>query len=100
MIQDTIKALEERLENDAAQSPESREKTLALLHTLKEELNQLAKTDEEKARDMAGLTAESAGGEKSALDRLSASVVGFEESHPNLVDAVNRVCSTLSNLGI
>ncbi len=100
MIQDTIHALEERLKNDANQDPQSREETLRLLHTLKEELNSLAQTDEGKAKDMAGLTAQSASGEKSAVDRLAASVVGFEESHPNLVDAVNRVCATLSNLGI
>lgn len=100
MIQDTIQKLEDRLKNNPAGDPASNEAALELLRTLKLELNNLAKTDEQKAKDLAGLTAESAQGEKSALDRLSASVVEFEESHPNLVDAVNRVCATLSNLGI
>ena len=31
---------------------------------------------------------------------LSQSVEGFEESHPKLVQAVNSICTTLSDLGI
>jgi hypothetical protein len=100
MIQDTIQKLEDRLKKNPAGDPASNEEALELLRALKLELNNLAKTDEQKAQNLAGLTAESAQGEKSAVDRLSASVLEFEESHPNLVDAVNRVCATLSNLGI
>jgi hypothetical protein len=35
-----------------------------------------------------------------SLKGLSSSVEGFEKSHPQLVQVVNRICTTLSNLGI
>jgi len=31
---------------------------------------------------------------------LQSSVEGFEKSHPHLVEVVNRISNTLSNLGI
>jgi hypothetical protein len=34
------------------------------------------------------------------LAGLSASVEGFEKSHPKLVEIVNRICTALSGLGI
>ena len=37
---------------------------------------------------------------KLSVQDLSASVDGFEQSHPELVQIVNRICTTLSNLGI
>ena len=37
---------------------------------------------------------------ETSLKDLSQSVAGFEESHPKLVQAVNSICTTLSNLGI
>ena len=37
---------------------------------------------------------------KLALEGLASSVEGFEESHPHLVQIVNSICNTLSNLGI
>jgi F0F1-type ATP synthase membrane subunit b/b' len=37
---------------------------------------------------------------KSSVGELQTSVEGFEQSHPKLVEAVNRISNTLSNLGI
>ena len=35
-----------------------------------------------------------------SLEGLKSSAVGFEESHPKLVQTVNAISQTLSNLGI
>jgi len=35
-----------------------------------------------------------------SITGLSRSVEGFEKTHPKLVQAVNSICTTLSNLGI
>ena len=35
-----------------------------------------------------------------SLQGLSASVTELEKSHPKLVEIVNAICTTLSNLGI
>lgn len=37
---------------------------------------------------------------KRSVDDLRSSVEGFEQSHPKLVEAVNSISSTLSNIGI
>jgi hypothetical protein len=37
---------------------------------------------------------------RSSVDELRSSVEGFEQSHPKLVEVVNRISSSLSNLGI
>jgi uncharacterized protein YoxC len=37
---------------------------------------------------------------KSSVEELRSSVEGFEQSHPKLVEVVNRISNTLANLGI
>jgi hypothetical protein len=37
---------------------------------------------------------------KNSVEELRLSVEGFEQSHPKLVEAVNRISSSLANLGI
>ncbi|HEY4415001.1 MAG TPA: DUF4404 family protein [Verrucomicrobiae bacterium] len=37
---------------------------------------------------------------KNSVEELRTSVAGFEQSHPKLVQAVNGISNTLSNLGI
>ena len=37
---------------------------------------------------------------KRSVDELRSSVEGFEKSHPKLVETVNSISNTLSNLGI
>jgi malonyl CoA-acyl carrier protein transacylase len=37
---------------------------------------------------------------KNSVEELRSSVEGFEQSHPKLVEVVNRISSALANLGI
>jgi len=37
---------------------------------------------------------------KNSVEELRTSVTGFEQSHPQLVEVVNRISSSLANLGI
>lgn len=109
MIQDTISKIEERL-RAADGGGASKAELLKLLGTLKGEISELSSTHAEQAQSIAGFTAVSAH-EATRTDRqpqlvqlslkgLSSSVEGFEQSHPKLVQVVNSICNTLSNLGI
>ena len=110
MIQETIGKIEERLrETDAIQAGNKAE-LLNLLSTLKAEVSQLSRTNSEQAESIAGFTAvsthEAMREERNpqlvqiSLQGLASSVEGFERSHPRLVEVVNSICTTLSNLGI
>ena len=107
MIRDTISKIEARLQGSNALSDDARADLLSLLGELKREIGnvepavgqsiaghteQLTKQATEEARNPELL--------KRSLDELSASVDGFETSHPGLVQVVNRICTTLSNIGI
>ena len=110
MIRDTISKIEERLRGAESVNDENRAELLKLLATLKAEVSDLSETDAEQAQSIAGFTAvsthEAIREDKNpelaelSLKGLSSSVQGFEESHPKLVQAVNSICTTLSNLGI
>lgn len=111
MIEDTIKKLEARLNSSDVSIPDERRRELVrLLETLKSEVSSLAKTHGEQAESIAGFaelsTHEATRTEqnpellKLSLEGLNSSVVGFEKSHPQLVQIVNAVTNTLSNLGI
>ena len=107
---DTISQIEAKLLDAPALKEEHRAELLKLLATLRSEVASLSQTDAEQARSIAGyaeVSAHEATREeknpellKHSLDGLSSSVTGFEESHPKLVQIVNRICTTLSNLGI
>ncbi|MEN9574695.1 MAG: hypothetical protein RL514_2550 [Verrucomicrobiota bacterium] len=109
MIQDTISKIEARLGQSGVKE-EPKAELLTLLGTLKAEVAELSKTHNEEAQSIAGFTQVSAHEAmrdepnpalvKHSVDGLAASVEGFEKSHPRLVDIVNRICTTLSNLGI
>jgi hypothetical protein len=110
MIRETIGKIEERLRQADAIKSENKAELLALLATLKAEVSDLSRTDADKAESIAGFTAVSAH-ETTRLEKnpqlvelslkgLSSSVEGFEQSHPKLVQVVNSICTTLSNLGI
>ena len=81
-----------------------------MLASLKDEVATLPESHHEEAQSIAGFTAVSAHEAtrdernpelvETSLKGLSQSVVGFEESHPKLAQAVNSICTTLSNLGI
>lgn len=109
MIQDTISKIEARIGQSAVKD-DSKAELITLLGTLKSEVAELSKTHGEQAQSIAGFTEVSTHEAtreepnpelvKHSLGGLAASVDGFEKSHPRLVDIVNRICTTLSNLGI
>ena len=110
MIRDTISKLEAKLQESSAVNPDTRQELLTLLGQLKSEITDLSQSNAQQAANIAGhtefSTREAIRDEKNpeALQRsindLSASVQGFESSHPKLVEVVNRIATTLSNLGI
>lgn len=110
MIRDTLGKIEERIRAAESITPQQREELLGLLAALKGEVASLPDSDREQAQSIAGFTAVSAHEAtrdeknpelvKLSIRGLSQSVEGFEESHPKLVQAVNSICTTLSNLGI
>jgi hypothetical protein len=110
MIEDTLGKIEDRIRGADAIKEERRRELLELLGTLKTEVAGLSKTHEEQAQSIAGFTELSTHEAtriernpellKLSLEGMGSSVRGFEESHPRLVQIVNAVSSTLSNLGI
>jgi hypothetical protein len=110
MIEDTIGKIEARIQGADAVKEERRQELLQLLGTLKSEVAELSKTHQEQAQSIASFTELSAHEairtEQNpelldlSLRGLGSSVRGFEESHPRLVQIVNSISSTLSNLGI
>ena len=110
MIEDTIANIEARIRKASSVPEENKAELLNLFSTLKSEVAQLARTHEDQAQSITGFsevsTHEATREEKNpellkhSIDGLSSSVSGFEESHPKLVQIVNRICTTLSNLGI
>ncbi len=110
MIEDTIGKIETRIQSSEAIKEDRRAELLALLATLKSEVAELSKTHGEQAQSIAGFAEVSAHEATRAeqdprllelsLQGLSSSVAELEESHPRLVQIVNSISSTLSNLGI
>ena len=110
MIDDTIDKIQQRLQQSQRLSPEKRKELLELISQLKMEIVDLSESYPDQARSIAGFAEISAheatrenkqeGTMESALDGLESSVAGFEAAHPKLVDVVNRIAATLSNLGI
>ena len=110
MIENTIGKIEDRIRSTEAVQEDRRHELLQLLGTLKSEVAELSKTHEEQAQSIAGFTEvsthEATRAEQNpellqlSLEGLGSSVRGFEESHPRLVQIVNAISSTLSNLGI
>jgi hypothetical protein len=110
MLSDTIAKIEENLQNSRAMPAERREELMQLLATLKAEISELSKTHTEQARSIATFaeisTHEATREQKNpelldiSVKGLSSSVAEFEQSHPQLVQVVNRIAYTLSSLGI
>jgi uncharacterized membrane protein YccC len=109
-MRDTIERIEARLRGAEKMSDETRAELLALLQELKDEVSGLADTHADQVQSIAGfaqMSAHEATREapneqalRHSLGGLEASVSEFEQSHPQLVAVVNRVCQALSNLGI
>ena len=110
MIDDTVSKIESRIQATEALKDERKRELLELLSTLKSEVAALARTHGDQAQSIAGFTELSAHEATRAeqnpellslsLKGLSSSVEGFEKSHPRLVQIVNAISHTLSNLGI
>ncbi|HXG47902.1 MAG TPA: DUF4404 family protein [Methylomirabilota bacterium] len=110
MIQDTLNQIERRVAEAEAIKPEARQELADLVAKLRQEVAQLAETHGDDARSITGfahISAHEATRDtrnprllQIALDGLNRSVAGFEQSHPKLVQVVNRICETLSGLGV
>jgi hypothetical protein len=110
MIEDTIGKIEAKIQSAEAIKEDRREELIQLLGTLKSEVAKLSKTHGEQAESIAGFaelsTHEATRTEQNpqllrlSLQGLSSSVTELEKSHPRLVQIVNAISSTLSNLGI
>ena len=110
MIENTISEIEAKLRSTESVSEERKRELLQLLGTLKTEVGALSKTHGEQADSIANFarlsTLEATRNEPNAQLRdlsnqgLVSSVAGFEQSHPQLVQIVNNISSTLANLGI
>ena len=110
MIEKTISEIEAQIGGAEAVSAERKQELLKLLATLKTEVAELSKTHSEQADSIAGFAKVSAH-EATRIEQnpqlrelsnqgLVSSVAGFEQSHPKLVQIVNRISQTLSDLGI
>ena len=110
MIEETVGKIEARIQSSDAINDDRKRELLQLMATLKSEVADLSKTHGEQAQSIAAFTEISAHEAtraqqnpqllKLSLEGLSSSVDGFEQSHPRLVQIVNAISSTLSNLGI
>jgi prefoldin subunit 5 len=110
MIEKTISEIEAKIGGAESVNTERKQELLKLLGTLKAEVAALSKTHGEQADSIANFaqaSAHEATREKQnpeslqhSLQGLRSSVDGFEQSHPKLVQIVNSISNTLSNLGI
>ncbi len=110
MIDDTLAKIEAKIRASETIRGERKDELIQLLGTLKTEVEKLSKTHEEQAQSIAsfaGISAHEATRSHQnphllqlSLEGLSSSAKGFEESHPRLVQIVNAISNTLSNLGI
>ena len=110
MIQERIDKIENAVHSAANLPAETKQELLALLSELKAEVGPLNETHGEHAdritRFADASVQEATRSERApeqaaaAVTDLSASVVGFEASHPRLVQIVDRLANTLSNMGI
>ena len=110
MIPERLAQIEATLRNSPNIPEATRQELLELVASLKAEVGPLAATHGETAEQIAG-SADAAvqaavhRGEEpeqaaQAVEGLAASVRDFEASHPKLVEIVDRLALTLSNMGI
>ena len=110
MIDETLKKIESQIQSAEAIPVERRRELAQLLDKLKSEVGELAHTHDDEAQSIAGFTQVSTHEAiretrnpqllDLSLQGLRSSVEGFEKTHPRLVQIVNSISNTLSNLGI
>jgi hypothetical protein len=110
MIHNRIEELEKKITATPNVNEETRGELLKLVSEIKREISALPQGQSDQAQSIAGFAAvtahEAVRAEQNpqllrlSAEGLQASVNGFENTHPGLVQAVNAFCRTLSNLGI
>ena len=110
MIEQRIREIEATLSQSERIPPEAKKELTGLLADLKAEVQALTETHRPQADSItehAHRSAKTAVHEKrdareveAALQGLNDSVKEFETSHPRLTETVNRLATTLSNMGI
>lgn len=110
MLSKTLAQIESKIKNSPNIPEDKKAEYFDLLQKLNTEVNELNKSNHEKAesvKEFTRLAAHESTREEInprlfqiALDGLSSSVQEFEISHPRLVQTVNSICTFLSRLGI
>lgn len=110
MIKDTMEKIEKKITNSVHITDENKTEYLAMLKTLRSEVEDLSHTQKDQAETIsgfAGVSAHEATREDInkdmldlSIDGLQQSVQGLQATNPRLVSIVNSVCSFLSNIGI
>jgi hypothetical protein len=110
MISERLARLEASLRNNASIPEATRQELLELVAGLKAEVVPLGDTHGETAHEIAGKAEAAVQASVSqdampaqtaqAVEGLAASVREFEATHPRLVEIVDQLALTLSNLGI
>lgn len=110
MIEDRLQQIESAIEKSPKISDDAKAELLGLVAGLQAEIKALSETHQEEASSItrfADVSAHEAARAKknpqlaeTALDGLRGSIQGFEDSHPRLVETVNRFATALSNMGL
>jgi chromosome segregation ATPase len=91
MIEKLISDIEAKIRSETI-SETAKNELLQSLAKLKAEMAKMEKSSDAAREKLKSL--------KNPMEDLRSSVEGFEQSHPKLVQTVNSISSTLSNLGI
>jgi hypothetical protein len=91
MIEEIIRDLEAKIRGEGI-SDSVKGELLQTLAKLKAEMAAKEKTSDATQEKLKSL--------RNPIEDLRASVEGWEQSHPKIVETVNNISNTLSNLGI
>jgi hypothetical protein len=110
MIPETLSQIEARVRQTGSLTEDNKAELLKLLAALRTEISDLAQTKSDEAHRIAAIARTSTEAAthdqtnpelvKQSLDRLASAVSEFEESHPRLVEVVNRMATMLAGSGI
>lgn len=98
MIEDTIRQIEERLRSSGNIAPATQTELLTLLARLRAEAKGLPTTA--PVQPVRNNNAEQPESVQDNVEQLRRSVEEFEGSHPQVVQMVNHLATTLAGLGI
>jgi Domain of unknown function (DUF4404) len=110
MISETLSQIEARVRQTGSLTEDNKAELLTLLAALRTEIGDLARTKSDEAHRIAAIARNSTEAAthdqtnpelvKQSLDQLASAVSEFEESHPRLVEVVNRMATMLAGSGI